>query len=275
MTNVLINGFEETSIDVRDRGFQYGDGLFETISYTNKKLQFWDEHMQRLRNSCNRLSLACVDESLWLEDIDKLELDDNSVVKLMISRGVSGRGYIYAEGDSVTRVTASFAMPDYPEEHRQGITTTICKTPISINAALAGMKHLNRLDNVLARNEWNDSDITEGFMFDSHDHVIEGTMSNVFCVMGDELYTPLLERCGVEGVMRQQVINIAAELKIPVNIVDISKQNFLQMDAVFVTNSLIGIWPVKKIIDDEDSVDFKQHKMLDDINHKLIQLMSI
>lgn len=275
MTKVLINGFEKTSIDVRDRGFQYGDGLFETIRYKNKKLQFWDEHMQRLRNGCNRLSLMCVDESIWLNDIKNLELDENSVVKLMISRGVSGRGYIFAEDDNVTRVTVSFNMPDYPEENQQGINTTICRTPVSINTALAGMKHLNRLENVLARNEWSNEGIAEGFMFDDQGHVIEGTMSNVFCVMGDELYTPLLERCGVEGVMRQQVINIADELNVPVNIVDISKQNFLQMDAVFVTNSLIGIWPVKKITGDEDSVNFQQHKMLDDINHKLMQLMSI
>lgn len=266
MTNVLINGFKTTNVDVCDRGFQYGDGLFETIAYKNNKCQLWDEHMQRLRNSCDRLSLTCVDESLWLEDIGKLALKGDAVIKLSISRGISGRGYAYAEGDNVTRVTASFDMPDYPDDNARGITATICKTPISINTVLAGMKHLNRLDNVLARNEWKGNDITEGFMFDDKEHVIEGTMSNVFCVMGDELYTPILERCGVAGVMRQQVINFAAELNVPVNIVDISKQNFLLMDAVFITNSIIGLWPVKKIGD----VEFKENKLLKKIQTNLI-----
>jgi len=247
MKKILINGVENTSIDVRDRGFQYGDGLFETIAYKNNKLQFWDEHLARLQKGCERLSLNVVDESLWLADIKKLQLNEDAVIKLIISRGVSGRGYVYTGGDSVTRVTASYVMPNYPQSNAQGIKAVICKTPISISSALAGIKHLNRLDNVLARNEWHSSDIAEGFMFDNLGHIIEGTMSNVFCVLGDELYTPALEQCGIKGVMRQQVIELAQSLKIPVNIVDISKQNFLQMDAVFITNSLIGIWPVTEL----------------------------
>jgi len=273
MNKVLVNGNEETSIDVRDRGFQYGDGLFETIAYRNNKLQLWDEHMQRLRSGCKRLSLSCVEESTWLDDIEKCQLGNEAVIKLSISRGVSGRGYAYTTGDSVTRVTASFAMPVYPEENQQGIAVIICKTPVSINTALAGIKHLNRLENVLARNEWCDDEIAEGFMFDNHGHLIEGTMSNVFCVLGDELYTPSVEHSGVAGVMRQQVIELAKELNIPVNIVDISKQNFLQMDAVFVTNSLIGLWPVKKIVEEGSSVEFSQNKLVDDLNVKLSSIL--
>ncbi len=261
---VLVNGVEESRIDVRDRGFQYGDGLFETIAYKNNKLQLWDEHMQRLRSGCERLSLDCIDESLWLDDIEKCQLSHDGVIKLSLSRGVSGRGYAYTEGDSVTRVTASFMMPDYPERNQQGIIARICKTPVSINTVLAGIKHLNRLDNVLARNEWQGNEIAEGFMLDHQGHVIEGTMSNVFCIMGDELYTPSLALCGVAGVMRQQVIELATKLKIPVNIVDISEQNFLQMDALFITNSLIGIWPVKKI----GNIEFRKNELLEKLQYE-------
>jgi len=272
MNKVLVNGNEQISIDVRDRGFQYGDGLFETIAYRNNQLQLWDEHMQRLRRGCKRLSLSYVDESVWLDDIEKCQLGNEAVIKLSISRGVSGRGYAYTTGDSVTRVTASFAMPVYPEKNQQGITAIICKTPVSINTALAGIKHLNRLENVLARNEWHGSEIAEGFMFDHYGRLIEGTMSNVFCVLGDELYTPLLEHSGVAGVMRQRVIEFAKVLNVPVNIVDISKQNFLQMDAVFVTNSLIGIWPVKKIIEEGEYVSFQQNRLLDQIKRNLMSI---
>ncbi len=270
MKQVLINGIFETHIDVADRGFQYGDGLFETIAYKNKKLQFWDEHLQRMQKACERLSLKKVDESVWLEDIKKLQLNEDAVIKLTISRGVSGRGYVYNKEDNVTRVTASYALPDYSTQ-QQGIIATLCKTPVSINTALAGIKHLNRLDNVLARNEWQHSSenkIAEGFMFDNQQHVIEGTMSNVFCILGDELYTPLLDCCGVAGVMREQVIKLAKELKIPVNVVEISKQNFLQMDAIFVTNSVIGIWPVVRLGD----IKFKPNKLVERLQNALVKV---
>ncbi|MCW9047681.1 MAG: aminodeoxychorismate lyase [Gammaproteobacteria bacterium] len=275
MSKTIVNGSEESNISVSDRGFQYGDGLFETIIYKNNRLQLWNEHIQRLNDSCDRLSLKKVDEALWLEDIKKLDLVNDSVIKLSLSRGNSARGYLYDEESNVTRVTASFDLPSYPEENQTGIIATICKTPVSMNIALAGMKHLNRLDNVLARNEWTDSVISEGFMLDNQGHIIEGTMSNVFCVLGDELYSPLLEQCGITGIMRQQVITIAEKLNTPVNIVDISKANFLSMDAIFITNSLIGMWPVKKIIDGENSVEFQQSKLIDDIKQKLLQVISV
>ncbi len=270
---ILINGIENTCIDVRDRGFQYGDGLFETIAYKNSGLQLWDEHMQRLREGCDRLSLASVDEACWLEDIVKLQLQGDAVIKLSISRGVTGRGYAYNKADNqvdnVTRVTAACAWPIYTAARAQGITAIFCKTPISVNPSLAGIKHLNRLDNVLARNEWHSSDIAEGFMLDNHQHVIEGTMSNVFCVLGAQLYTPSLASCGVQGVMRQRVIARARTLGIAVNIGEISKQDFLQMDSVFVTNSVIGLWPVKKIIDDDVVTDFETNSLVTNLQLNL------
>ncbi len=268
MSNILINGAAQTTIDVRDRGFQYGDGVFETIAFKNNKLQLWEEHLARLKKSCERLSIKPVSENIWLADIEKLQLNADAVIKLMVSRGISGRGYMYAQSESVTRVTASYVMPDYPLSNSQGIKARLCKTPVSINPVLAGIKHLNRLDNVLARNEWHDGDIVEGFMFDYQGHVIEGTMSNVFCVLSDELYTPSLEQCGVAGIMRQQIINIAQRLNIPLSVVDISKQNFLQMDAVFVTNSLIGIWPVTEL----DGIKFQSNKLVKRLQDELLKV---
>ena len=259
---ILINGINESCIDVRDRGFQYGDGVFETIAFKNNQIQFWGEHMLRLQQACKRLSLNYVEESLWLEDIKKLKPDHDAVIKLTLTRGVSGRGYAYQPGGSVTRVAAVYPWPNYTEQTEQGISAKFCQTPISINPLLAGIKHLNRLDNVLARNEWFDAGISEGFMLDNQQHIIEGTMSNVFCVLDDELYTPKLDLCGVEGVMRGQVIKSAKKMNIPVNIIEISRQNFLQMDAVFVTNSIIGLWTVNKIIDDEVFVEFSQNDLV-------------
>jgi len=249
MNKILINGNEETCVDVLDRGFQYGDGVFETIVYKKGKLQLWDEHMQRMQQSAQQLSLEVLDESIWLNDIEKLNIASDAVIKLTLTRGESARGYAFQENAIPTRVCAAFSMPELNMDNTQGITARMCETAASMNSSLAGIKHLNRLENVLARNEWSDTAIAEGFMLDLNNHVIEGTMSNVFCLLDDELYTPSLECSGVNGVIRQHVIKLAGNHNIPVNVIDISKQNFLQMDSIFITNSVIGLWPVKKIID--------------------------
>jgi len=262
MTSILINGIKNTCIDVRDRGFQYGDGVFETIAWKQGKLQLWDEHMQRMQSGCARLSLKCVDTSVWMDDIQQLNPEKDCVIKLSVSRGVSGRGYAYDKEDSVTRVAAVYPWPNYTQQNEKGISTIICQTPISVNPSLAGIKHLNRLDNVLARNEWHDEGVAEGFMLDNHQHIVEGTMSNVFCVLDNELYTPALENCGVSGVMREQVIHYAEAMNIPVNVIEISKQNFLQMDAVFVTNSIIGLWTVNKITDGSTEIQFSENELV-------------
>jgi len=250
MQNILINGQAASQIDVRDRGFQYGDGVFETIACKNGQLEFWQAHMQRLADACERLNLPAVPAQQWLDDIVALQPQGEAVIKLILTRGVSGRGYAYSDSEQQPlRVCALYPWPDYPQQNQQGINAIICKTPVSMNAALAGIKHLNRLDNVLARNEWRDPHIAEGLMLDHQQHVIEGTMSNVFCVLDDQLYTPSLDRCGVRGVMREQIIQLAQSQGITLNEIDISRQNFLQMDEIFVSNSLIGIWPVTSIVD--------------------------
>jgi 4-amino-4-deoxychorismate lyase len=250
MQNILINGQPVSQIDVRDRGFQYGDGVFETIACRNGQLQFWQAHMQRLQDACERLNLPVIPAQQWLDDIAALQPRGDVVIKLIQSRGVSGRGYAYSDSEQQpVRVCALYPWPDYPQQNQQGIRVMICKTPVSINPALAGIKHLNRLDNVLARNEWREPHIAEGLMLDHQQHVIEGTMSNVFCVLDDQLYTPALELCGVRGVVREQIIQLARSQGITVNEIDISLQNFLQMDEIFVSNSLIGVWPVTSIVD--------------------------
>lgn len=269
LTEMIINGQPSQQIDARDRALHYGDGLFETIAVKAGKLQALDEHLQRLHEGCQRLSLVCPDKSVWMQDIEKLSIENDAVIKLILSRGVSGRGYAYDESSEATRIVAAYDWPDYPEQNQQGIKVRICQTPVSINTALAGLKHLNRLDNVLARNEWRNAEIAEGIMLDHHQHVIEGTMSNIFGVLDDELYTPLLDRCGVMGITRQKIIQLAGAIGVTVNEIEISKQNFLNMDGAFVCNSLIHIWPVTKIIDEDTSYDLSSSELIYQLQVKL------
>jgi len=137
--------------------------------------------------------------------------------------------------------------PDYPEEYTQeGVAVRLCETRLSCNPALAGIKHLNRLEQVLARAEWSEETIAEGVMLDTAGRMVEGTMSNLFLVRGGALVTPSLEQCGVAGVMRAQVMESAAALGIPCHVTTVSLEEFSAAEGIFLTNSLFGIWPVRQ-----------------------------
>lgn len=245
MTNTIINGECISLLAAQDRAVQYGDGVFETIAWRQGKLELWPQHLARMQRGCRRLGMPVVDEKLWLDDIKRLPRADQAVIKLIQSRGACGRGYRYSAATAPTRIVSLHAWPDYPASWaEQGVNLRLCQTPISVNSALAGIKHLNRLDNVLARNEWQDADIAEGLMCNAAGQVIEGTMSNVFAVKNNVLLTPSLQQAGVYGVMREQVMALARAQSIPVRECDITPAELLTMDELFLTNSLIGIWPV-------------------------------
>ena len=128
----------------------------------------------------------------------------------------------------------------------------LCKTQVSINENLAGLKHLNRLENVLARNEWNQSGnhgIIDGLMLNANQHAVEGSMSNLFAVKNNSLYTPDLTQSGVNGIMREVIIEIAKKIDIEVSTAKMKVDELLVMDELFITNSLIGIKSVNKFID--------------------------
>ena len=250
MNDILINGKKDNRISVYDRAFQYGDGIFETIAYKNNTLMYWNEHIQRLNNACRILQLNIIDEKIWLKDIKKIIKDNQQdlVIKLVYSRGEGQRGYKIAESVDPIRVVMSSPLPVYAEDtHSCGVKLMICKTPASSNSRLAGIKHLNKLENVLARNEWSDDEIFEGLMLDDYGNVIEGTMTNLFAVKNDSLYTPILKRSGVNGIIRQRIIDLAKNNNIVIQQIGIKLDKLLEMDEIFISNSLIGLCPVKQI----------------------------
>ena len=219
LPSILINGQIADQIPVLDRGFQYGDGLFETIHIVAGKPQYWQQHMERLSDGCLRLQIPVPDLSVLQHEAEGMcgEISEG-VLKITITRGPGGRGYATDESAKCSRVIALFPAPRYSEKcWSEGVAVKICNTKLGINPALAGIKHLNRLEQVLARTEWNSADIHEGIMLDINDNVIEGTMSNVFCVRNGELYTPELSSCGVKGIIRDQVLNIAKQMGIAVH----------------------------------------------------------
>lgn len=252
MKNVLINGEYTDSITVFDRGLHYGDGLFETMAARNNKIELWDTHWQRLAEGCERLRIKLPDKKLIESEISLLMKQQGEtnrfIVKLIVTRGVGDRGYRYPAVQSCTRILSTHNWPDYPEEYiNNGIAVRYCETILSENPALAGIKHLNRLEQVLARNEWNTDEFQEGLMLNANGNVIEGTMSNIFAVKDNMLFTPELSKCGVSGVMRKTVVKQAKKLGYSVYEKTFTKSELEDADELFITNSIIGIWPVKTI----------------------------
>jgi len=240
----MINGEITGEIAATDRGLHYGDGLFETMAVVDSRPRLWTAHMARLQRGCEVLRLPTPDLQLLQDEAYALSAgSERAVLKVMITRGSGGRGYRPPQEAVPQRLLFRYPWPDYPEPS-QGLRLRICQTPLACNPALAGIKHLNRLEQVLARAEWDDPTIHEGLMCDLDGMVKEGTMSNLFWVQDGRLYTPDLSRCGVAGVMRGQVMALARDLGISVMLDEVHPDELAQMDEVFLTNSLIGIWPV-------------------------------
>lgn len=246
---ILVNGECRGHIEISDRGFQYGDGLFETIAVTDGRPVFLDRHLDRLKAGCRRLYIPfpCA-ELLTLEAQELSRHSSKAVLKLIITRGSGGRGYRQPDVIQTTRVVSLHPFPDYPGIYKeQGITTRFCATRLGLNPALAGIKHLNRLEQVLARAEWTDPAIQEGIMLDINDHVIEGTMTNLFYVKNNTLYTPALVQSGVAGIVRGIIMAPSSDHGLSAIERTFTKDELLSADEVFVCNSIIGIWPVKQI----------------------------
>ena len=245
----LINGERRQCIDVADRGFQYGDGLFETLEVLNGQPLFLDRHLLRLQSGCGRLLIPSPDLSFLTIEAYTLCADvEHAVLKLIVTRGGGGRGYRQPAEISPSRVFGLHPYPQYPDSYQQnGVAVRFCRQTLSANPALAGIKHLNRLEQILARAEWQDDAIQEGLMLDTAGHVIEGTMSNLFAVKRGTLYTPTLSEAGVAGIVRQIVLDIAAQQQIPVVETALSVAALFAADELFLTNSVIGIWPVSRL----------------------------
>ncbi len=240
---VVLNGERACGLPFTDRGLAYGDGLFETIKVQGRP-QFLELHLARLSRGCQRLDIKLDLAALRCEITALLQAEGSGTLKLIVTRAAGQRGYKPSPGAAAQRVLL-FSPQEFAEGQRSAARLRICRQTLSEQPSLAGLKHLNRLEQVLARGEWSDPHIDEGLMLDTRGRLIEGTMSNVFLVRGNTLFTPALTRCGIEGVMRQVVIEHLAMTT--VSQCDLTLDDLITCDGVFVTNSLLGIWPVAQI----------------------------
>jgi 4-amino-4-deoxychorismate lyase len=210
---------------------------------------FIQQHLNRMENGARKLNIPFPDRQLFLDDINCLlrGSNSNSIIKLILTRGRGKRGYRYEKTQIPTRICMLSAWPDYVAHWREhGIATRFCQTQVSVNPQLAGIKSLNRLDSVLASSELGPA-FNEGFLSDIDGNVIEGSMSNIFIVSNATLVTPDLSRCGVNGIMREQIIDIAQNNSIKVETRNITRDELLESREIFISNSVIGACVVKQL----------------------------
>lgn len=247
----LVDGEAQTGIDPGDRGLSYGDGLFETVAVRLGQPLRWKSHLTRLGEGATRLGIPMPAVGLWEADLARLlgaATPERVVLKLILTRGVGGRGYAPPDAPKPTRIVHLSDWPTWPGTHAEtGIVVRLCATRLGINPTLAGVKHLNRLEQVLAARELAATGADEGLMLDCDGRLIEGVRTNVFMVVEDRLVTPSLSRCGVRGVMRDALIGAAQELGIPILEQDCDPTLLAHASELFVCNSLIGLWPVRAI----------------------------
>ena len=249
--NVWINGRPASTIDHRDRGLQYGDGLFETMHVRSRAVRLLEYHLERLSDGCRRLKIEAPNEQRLRTEIERAAtLYSSAVLKLIVTRGLGPRGYRPSGSERSTRIL-TIAAPPHAKGRTPGlpITMRICRMKLGTNQALAGLKTLNRLESVLARSEWRDSRIAEGLLRDANEHIVCGTMSNLFLRRGKLLVTPLLDRCGVAGVMRRWVLEQAPALGLKVAIRRVSPGDLRSAEEIFMTNALTGPISVGEIRD--------------------------
>jgi len=253
---MLINGVATNELLATDRAVQYGDGLFETIAIFKGEPRAWHRHMRRLFSGCAKLGIPQPDTTLLEAEVRQLYKDcgqgqERLVLKIIISRGSGGRGYrpdTKSLPATPTRILSLYPWPEHTYEwYNLGVRLHICETRLSCNPALAGVKHLNRIENILASSEWQDNDVAEGLMCNMEGDVIEGTMTNIFAVVDGGLQTPMLKQCGISGTMRARVIEAAVELGIGVDECRMSLDELYKADEVFVCNSIINIVPVRQL----------------------------
>ncbi len=244
---ILIDGKLSSSIPADDRGLLYGDGVFRTLRLIDGKPRWWEEQVAKLSEDARRIGLAAPDLRVWRADLEQLppqRLD--GVMKLIVTRGNGPRGYLPPTAQAVRRLMM-FDANSTSSLRTSDLSVRICSLRLGWQPRLAGIKHLNRLENVLARSEWSAPDIHEGLLLDHAERVICGVMSNLFIWHRNRLLTPRLDQCGVAGVTRGRLMRLASEQGLDVEETSLNMQTVLEADEVMLTNSVMGLRRVARL----------------------------
>jgi 4-amino-4-deoxychorismate lyase len=246
---VWVNGRPDAALSPVERGLHYGDGLFETIACLQGRPRFLSLHLERLAGGCARLGIQFPARDELRHEILSLAAGaGRAIVKVLMTRGpAAARGYATTGSEQPTRLTLRYRWEEDPRLATDGVRVRTAALRLAESPALAGLKHLNRLEQVMARREWSDAGIAEALMFSTGGRLISGVMSNVFLIQGGVLRTPRLDRCGVAGIMRQVVLREAARAGIPVEEAALEGADLARTRELFLTSTVIGLRPVRSV----------------------------
>lgn len=244
----LVDGAAAAAVPADDRGLAYGDGVFETLAVVDGEPALWEAHLARLAAGCERLGIPPPAAADLATDVTRLEPRGNGVLRLTVTRGSGGRGYAPPARPAPRRIARLLPLPGRPAHWwREGVAVRTCALRLTAQPRLAGIKHLNRLEQVLARQEWRDPGIAEGLMLAENGELIEATACNVLMRDGDRVLTPPTDRCGVAGVMRDHLLQRLAGLGFRTATATLRREALSGSVELMLCNSLIGVWPVRRI----------------------------
>jgi 4-amino-4-deoxychorismate lyase len=269
---MLVNGAPGNTINAEDRGLAYGDGVFRTLRMQAGRPVCWERQYAKLQRDCGALKISCPSALVLSSELQQLgKTQPEGVAKIIITRGVSARGYAPSVQTEATRILNINPSRVFPTDFaKSGVRMHVCKVRLGHQVLLAGIKHLNRLENVLAASEWQDQDVPEGLLTDIAGNIISGTRSNLFMLRGNILYTPNLSRCGVAGVQRDRVMDWSKQHGVTCKAADFHMEELVQADEIFLVNSVFGLWPVREVADyrrTQHPMSWKIQEWLNDERH--------
>lgn len=246
---LLINGIEQDCLSATDRAVQFGDGCFTTARVRDGVVHLLEAHLARLREGCERLMIPMPDINTLRDEMRQASQGQASaVVKVIISRGAGKRGYSIAGCDAPTRIVSRGAYPSFYEEWRErGVSLETSPVRLGRNPYLAGIKHLNRLEQVLIRTHLEQTPADEALVLDSEGWVTECCAANLFWRKGKSVFTPRLDQAGVDGLMRRHIIGLLNQSAWQLSEINAPASALEEADEVFICNALMPLVPVRSI----------------------------
>ena len=252
----LINGSATRTLASSDRGLNFGQGVSTRIKVVGGRAQLWREHMALLQHGCSALGFHInAVEKLVKRDLGLIPKRDLSL-RVTLTAGLGSNSLVAPADFQPTRIL-QIEPCHFAEPPVEGVSAILCQTPLAIQPQLAGIKQLNRIEQVLARAEWRDPQVREGIMLDTSGALVGGTRSNLFWVKQGTLFTPDLSQAGIRGAMRSAVIRLAHQQGIDLHEVREAPAVLSSVEELFFCNSIEGILPVNALAQNQYAVGSK------------------
>lgn len=260
---MIVNGEDTDKIALADRGLQYGDGSFTTMAVHGGKIAWYKRHISRLITANKKLHISFTElerlESVLSSEATRIQ---TGIIKVIITRGTGGRGYATQNSGPATFIVTTHSIPPhYPQWKTHGIDMGLSPITLAQQPLLAGIKHLNRLEQVFIKQQLDASDFTEVIVCDTDGFIVEASMANLFWRRGNVWYTPDLSKSGIDGVMRNVVMDYLNARQIELHIVKESPEQLSDVDELIMCNSVMGLIPVNSLTLDASNQRFQFDRM--------------